>query len=169
MHRSLISCALVLLFCLGIFAGCDDDSDKETAYVIIHNDFDNEEMEFQPPWTICHANYMGVEFGHIDIGLQSAELEVEPGLDNVLMVVAWQDPECSPENCLPVASRNEEEVVTDQHRTIAINMPNHQGPCPPEGVQPIPEELYNRVLELYPEYDFKPYEERTENTQCLDK
>ena len=169
MNRSLVLCAFVLICCLFLVVACDDDSDGDVAYVIIHNDFDNQDMEYQPPWTICHANYMGVEFGHIDIGQQSAELEVEPGLDNVLMVVAWQDPECNPENCLPVASRNEEEVVTEQHRTIAINMPNHQGPCPPEGVQPIPEELYNRVLELYPEYDFKPYSERTENTQCLDK
>ncbi len=168
MNRWLPIYALVLIAALFFVVACDDDTDEEVAFVTLHNDFDNEEMEYNPPWTMCHVNYMGVDFGHIDIGEQSAELEVEPGLDYVLMVLAWDDPDCNPENCLPVASRNEEEVVTDQQRTISINMPNHQGPCPPEGVQPIPEELYNRILELYPEYEFLPYDQRTENTQCQD-
>ncbi len=167
MARSLLALTLVLIACLFLVAGCGDDS-EDVAFVTIHNDFDNPEMEYNPPWTICHANYMGVEFGEIQIGEKSAELEVSPGVDNVLMVLAWDDPECNPENCLPVASRYEEEVVTDQERTISINMPNHQGPCPPEGVQPIPQNLYDRILELYPEYEFLPYDQRTENTQCQD-
>jgi hypothetical protein len=82
-------------------------------------------------------------------------------------VAAWDDPTCAPENCLPIASKNEEEVVAGQSRTIAINMPNHQGPCPPEGVPPIPEDQYNRILALWPKYAFKPYEQRAENTECL--
>jgi hypothetical protein len=149
-------------------AGCEEDDGGEVAHVIVHNDFDNPEMSFNPPWTICRSSYMGVEFGKIPIGETSEEKEVEPGLDYVLMVLAWDDPECNPENCLPVASRNEEEVVSGQHRTIAINLPNHQGPCPPEGVQPIPEDLYDRILATWPEYEFEPYDRRTENTQCLE-
>jgi hypothetical protein len=34
-------------------------------------------------------------------------------------------------------------------------------------VAPIPEAQYERVLELWPAYDFKSYDERTENTECL--
>lgn len=139
---------------------------KEPAYVSIKNDFNNPNIERKPPWTICKANYRGVEFGKINIGETSAEKEVEAGLDYVLMVAAWNDPACHSEHSLPIASKNEEEIVKGQHRVININVPNHQGPCPPEGIQPIPENLYNRILELYPEYHFKPYSERTQNTQC---
>ncbi len=147
--------------------GCDPE-DEGSATVQIKNDFDNPEMDFQPPWTICESSYLDVEFGTIDIGESSAEQEVVPGLDYVLMVAAWDDPSCAPENCLPIASKNEEEVVDGQTRTIEINLPNHQGPCPPEGVQPIPQELYDRILSLWPDYGFEPYEQKTENAQCLD-
>ncbi len=153
----------------GVFAwaGCEE-AEEDVAHVTIHNDFDNPEMSYNPPWTICESYYGGTSFGKIEIGETSAEMQVEPGLGYVLMVAAWEDPTCAPANCLPIASRNEEEVVPDQHRTIAINMPNHQGPCPPTGVSPIPQELYDRILELWPEYGFLPYDQRTENTECLD-
>jgi len=156
---------LLTAVCLAGAAGCDD-GDEAVAWVEIKNDFDNPEMDFQPPWTICKSSYLGVEFSKIERGETSEELEVSPGLDYVLMVAAWNNPDCDPENCLPIASRNEEEVVDGQSRTIFINLPNHQGPCPPEGVQPIPRELYDRILELWPEYGFLPYDQRTENPQC---
>ena len=156
-----------LVFSTLFICGCGEE-DEASATVKIENDFDNPEMDFQPPWTICKASYLGEEFGKIAAGETGEEQEVEPGLDFVLMVAAWDDPDCSPENCLPIASKNEEETVDGQTRTISINVPNHQGPCPPEGVQPISEELYERILKLWPEYDFKPYDERTSNTQCLD-
>jgi hypothetical protein len=142
--------------------------DEATARVRLHNDFLNPDTPRQPPWTICQSSYQGVEFGRISLEAMSDELEVPAGLDHVLMVAAWLDPSCAVENCLPIASRNEEEVVDGQRRTIAINMPNHQGPCPPEGIQPIPEALYNRILARWPGYQFKPYAERAQNPQCLD-
>jgi len=113
--------------------------------------------------------------------VRNRQCEVEPGtgskfafgpdsspmsLDNVLLVAAWDDASCSPENSLPLASKNEEEIVSGQTRTIALNMANHQGPCPPQGVAPIPEAQYTRILALWPSYNFKPYAERTENTEC---
>jgi hypothetical protein len=152
---------------IAAMSGCGA-GEEGVATVQIKNDFDNPEMDFNPPWTICEAYYLGAEFGPVDIGETSAAQEVDPGLDYVLMVAAWDDPTCAPENCLPIASKNEEEVVSGQTRTIAINLPNHQGPCPPEGVPPIPREQYERILELWPDYDFKPYDERTENPQCLE-
>jgi hypothetical protein len=161
-----VTAILVGMLLCGV-TGCETEDDG-VAMVQIKNDFNNPEMDFQPPWTICESSYLDVEFGKVATGETSAEQEVAPGLDNVLMVAAWDDPTCAPENCLPLASRNEEEVVDGQTRTIALNLPNHQGPCPPEGVQPIPQELYDRVLALWPEYDFLPYDQRTENTQCLD-
>lgn len=166
MFRLFRMSVVVIMLGFLMLAGCGGSDD--TAFVTLHNDFDNPEMQFNPPWTICQSNYLGVDFGGIDIGETSAEMEVTPGLDYVLMVLAWDDPDCKPENCLPVASKNEEEVVTGQQRTISINLANHKGPCPPEGVEPISEELYNRILALYPEYEFKAYDSRTENTQCLD-
>ena len=150
----------------GWTAGCGDD-EEGTASVKIKNDFNNPDMAYQPPWTICESSYLGVEFGEIGEGETSSAHDVSPGLDYVLMVAAWNDPDCAPEHCLPLASKNEEEAVDGQTRTIALNMPNHQGPCPPEGTAPIPEAQYNRILELWPDYDFKPYDQRTENTQCV--
>jgi hypothetical protein len=35
-------------------------------------------------------------------------------------------------------------------------------------VQPIPREQYERILALWPDYNFKPYDQRTENTQCTE-
>jgi len=146
------------------FSACG--SEQGSALVTVKNDFNNPEMDFQPPWTICQSSYLGVEFGKIDLGQLSEEKEVSPGLDYVLMVAAWDDPSCAPEHCLPIASKNEEEVVDGQQREIDINLPNHQGPCPPEGVPPIPQQQYERILQLLPDYNFKPYDQRTENPQC---
>jgi hypothetical protein len=160
-----------LLVCVSLFIfSCDilSDEDEPRATVRIKNDFNNEEMERKPPWTLCECSYRDVEFGKVLPGDSSEAREVEPGLDYVLMVLAWDDPGCSVENCLPVASKNEEETVDGQERTIYINAPNHQGPCPPEGIQPIPESLYKRIRSRWPEYDFKPYSEREQNTQCLE-
>ena len=150
-------------------AGDTGGGSEEQAFVSIKNDFNNPEASFQPPWTICHAWYGGTTFDTILLGETSAEKTVTAGLGYVYMVAAWGDPTCAPENCLPIASKNEEETVPDQHRTITIGMTNHQGPCPPEGVAPIPEAAYNKILELWPAYGFKSYAERTQNTQCLAK
>ncbi|RJO64412.1 MAG: hypothetical protein C4523_18285 [Myxococcales bacterium] len=145
-----------------LLPACGGSGSDPAAYVKIKNGFGE-----MPPWTICQSYYQGTPFGEIKIGATTEELEVEPGLGYVLMVAAWDDPDCNPENCLPIATKNEEEVVDDQHREITVEMANHQGPCPPEGVQPIPEEQYNKILELWPDYGFKPYAQRTENTECL--
>jgi hypothetical protein len=158
--RLLLVVSLVSLVGLG----CDDEED--VAYVAIHNYFDNPDNSFNPPWTICESSYLGVEFGAIDIGATTAELEVTPGLDYVLMVAAWDDPTCDPANALPIASKVEEEVVSGQHRTITVEMTNHQGPCPPEGTRPIPEEQYEQIRALWPSYGFQPYADRALNTQC---
>ena len=147
--------------------GCETDDDEALATVQLKNDFNNPEMDFQPPWTLCESSYRGVEFGKLLAGKISEPEKVAPGLDFVLMIAAWDDTSCAFEHCLPLASKNEEEVVQGQTRTIAINLPNHQGACPPEGVPPIPQAQYDRILELWPEYDFLPYEHRTENTQCV--
>lgn len=146
--------------------GCGDSGDS-VAHASIKNDFNNPQMSFQPPWTICRSSYLGVNFGPIPLDTTSAELEVKAGLDNVLMVAAWNDPSCAAEHALPIASKSEEEIVFGQHRTIAINLANHQGSCPPEGVAPIPQTLYDRILALWPEFGFLPYEERTQNPECL--
>ncbi|HCF57008.1 MAG TPA: hypothetical protein DFS52_03300 [Myxococcales bacterium] len=146
-------------------AACGGE-EQAPARVSIKNDFANPEMARNPPWTICKAAFQGVDFGKIAIDATSEEKEVEPGLDYVLMVAAWDDPDCDPAHALPIASKNEEEVVPGQRRTIAINMPNHQGPCPPEGVAPIPEAVYERIRERWPELGFKAYAERTLNPQC---
>ncbi|MFH1131729.1 MAG: hypothetical protein V1754_10360 [Pseudomonadota bacterium] len=151
---------------LGVVAGCGS-MDESVAMVQIQNDFDNPEMDFQPPWIICKCSYLGVEFGKIGIGETSAGHEVVAGLDYILMVAAWDDATCASENSLPIASKYEEEVVNGQNRKIAINLPNHQGPCPPEGVPPIPQVQYERILALWPDFHFKPYDQRKENTQCI--
>lgn len=147
-------------------AGCGSDEDG-VAYVSIKNDFNNPQMSFQPPWTICESSYMNTDFGKLALDAASEEKLVKPGLGYVLMVAAWNDPSCAAASALPIASKNEEEVVAGQHRTIAINLANHQGSCPPEGVAPIPEELYNQILTLWPAYGFQPYAQRTQNTECL--
>jgi len=148
-------------------AGCGNGDDEGSALAKIQNDFNNPAMSFQPPWTICRSSYLGVNFGTIGIGETSAEQPVTPGLDFVLMVAAWDDPSCAAATSLPIASTDEEEVVDGQSRTIAINLADHQGSCPPEGVAPIPEAQYDRILQLWPEFGFKPYADRTQNTECL--
>ncbi|OGJ87378.1 MAG: hypothetical protein A2268_14590 [Candidatus Raymondbacteria bacterium RifOxyA12_full_50_37] len=171
-----IALTLAMTVMLGtLLPSCNKTTDPEgpdeqdpVATVRVKNDFNNPAMAMKPPWTICKCNYRGVEFGKVLQGDSSAAREVSPGIDYVLMVLAWNDTACSTQNCLPVASKIEEEVVDGQTRTIAINAPNHQGPCPPEGVQPIPDSLYDRILDLYPEYQFLPYDQRTNNPECLD-
>ena len=155
------------VFCatVAFVAGCGGSND--TAYASIKNDFNNSEMTYQPPWTICRSSYLGVDFGQIAIGDTSPEKKVQAGLDYVLMVAAWDDPTCATASCLPIASLNEEEIVPGQHRTIAINLSSHQGPCPPEGVAPMPEGPYDRILALWPEFGFQPYAQRTQNPGCL--
>jgi len=139
--------------------GCGGGSGSAT--VSVKNDFGT-----MPPWTICKANYLDVEFGKIAIGATSDPQKVQPGLDFVLMVAAWNDPDCAPAHCLPIATSTEEEVVDGQRRTITVAMANHQGPCPPEGVAPIPQAQYDRILQLYPEFAFKAYADRAQNPQC---
>jgi hypothetical protein len=145
---------------------CDDDT-AQPATVRIANNFNDTTLDRRPPWTICKCNYQGVEFGKILIGDTSAAHEVTAGLDYVLMVASWSDTACTTSNCLPIASKVEEEVVEGQTRTIVINANNHQGPCPPTGVEPIPQALYERICALYPDYGFLPYEQRAQNPQCL--
>jgi hypothetical protein len=147
-------------------AGCGGAEDP-AAYASIKNDFNNPEMPKKPQWTICRSSYLGVDFGPIALDATSPEIWVKPGLDNVLMVAAWEDPTCAAANALPIASKNEEEILPGQHRTININMANHQGACPPEGVAPIPQALYDRILALWPEFGFLPYDQRTQNPECL--
>ena len=159
------------LFCLLLvfpLVSCGSES-ADPATVRIENDFDNPEFARQPPWHICKAHYRGATFENIALGETSAPQEADAGLDYVLMVCAWDDPTCAAEHILPIASKNEEETIAGQERTIVLNVPNHQGPCPPAipEIQPIPEDLYNRILDLWPEYNFKPYDQRTENPQCL--
>jgi len=162
--RSLGAFAAGLLF---LCAGCGGLDEEEPAHASIKNDFNNPEMPRKPPWTICRSSYLGADFGRIDLGATSLEVEVRAGLDHVLMAAAYEDPTCAVENMLPIASKNEEEILPGQHRTIFINMPNHQGPCPPEGVAPVPQVLYDRMLALWPDLGFLPYAQRTNNPECL--
>jgi len=170
MHPSRFSRSLLLAFLAAgaTFISCNtvDPQETQTATVRIKNDFNNPAMDRKPPWTVARCSYRGVEFGKILLGDSSDAREVNPGLDYVLMVACWADTACSTQNCLPIASKVEEEVVAGQTRIITLNAPNHQGPCPPEGVQPIPEAVYNRILQLWPEYGFASYAERTQNPQC---
>jgi hypothetical protein len=148
-------------------AACSSDDGSGVAHVRLQNDFNDPEVAaFQPPWTICKSSYQGAEFGKIELGKTSDAHDVPAGLDVVLMVAAWDDPTCDPAHSLPIATKSKEEVVSGQTRTIAIAMTNHQGPCPPEGVPPIPEEQYNRILKLWPQYNFKAYADRALNAQC---
>jgi len=161
------SFALAAVACGLTAVGCGGVDEREPAFASIKNDFNNPAMPKNPQWTICRSSYLGVDFGRIDLEATSPELQVEAGLDNVLMVAAWEDPTCALENMLPIASKNEEELLPGQHRTIFINMPNHQGPCPPEGVAPVPQVLYERMLALWPDLGFLPYDQRTLNPECL--
>ncbi len=136
------------------------------GHVAIQNFFDDPAQPFNPPWTICESSYNSVEFGSIAIGATSVEQEVPPGLDYVLMVAAWDDPACEPPHAVPLTSRVEEEVVPGQHRTIVIGLANHQGPCPPEGVAPIPEAAYEAIRARWVTFAFPPYADRASILQC---
>lgn len=149
-----------------IVLSCGTNPSNDPTVVRIKNNFNDTTEARRPPWTICKCSYRGVEFGKILQGDTSAAHEVEAGLDYVLMVAAWADTACSTSNCLPIASKIEEEVVEGQTRVISIQASNHQGPCPPQGIEPIPENLYNRILALWPEYGFEAYANRTLNPQC---
>jgi len=157
---------LSLVLAVSVAAGCGN-GDDQPGFASIKNDFNDPAMAYQPPWTICRSSYMGVDFGTIAIGETSPEKQVRAGLDYVLLVGAWNDPTCSPSTSLPLATSTEQEIVPGQHETIAMNMASHQGPCPPEGVAPIPEAVYDRILTLWPEFNFQPYATRTQNTECL--
>ncbi|MBK8480042.1 MAG: hypothetical protein IPL40_02535 [Proteobacteria bacterium] len=158
--------ALALALAAALLPSCGAEG-PYSAFVALDNDFDNVALAAQPPWTICEASFLGVDFGRIGRGETSTEREVVPGLDYVLMVAAWNDPSCSKAHSLPLVSKREEEVVDGQRRTIAINLANHQGPCPPEGIAPLAEAQYERVLERWPAFEFKPYAQRAQNSQCL--
>jgi hypothetical protein len=154
-------CLLLAVLGLAFAAGCGSD-DNGPAWASIKNDFGT-----MPPWTICRSSYMGVDFGPIAIGDTSPEKQVKAGLDYVLLVGAWSDPTCNPATSLPLATSTEQEIVPGQHETITMSMANHQGPCPPEGVAPIPEAVYDRIIALWPEFNFQPYATRAQNTECL--
>jgi hypothetical protein len=167
MRHSILN-LLVLTSLVSMVACSSNDDDKSaSATVSIKNDFNDAEMAYQPPWTLCESYYLGQQFGRIGLGDTSDSKKVTPGLDYVLMVAAWDDTSCNAQNALPLASASEEEIVSGQTRTIALNMMNHRGPCPPTGVEPIAEVQYNRILALWPSYNFKPYAQRTENTECV--
>ena len=157
MTRTLpLLCALQLLG-----AGGDDEA---FATVTLENDFDDPDFPM-PPWTICEAHYGGTYYDEaLSPGDVGTAQPVDPGLDYVYMVASFGDPSC--ESPAPLATRMEEETLPGQTRTIAISVPNHQGPCPPMGVPPIPEAQYERVRELFPEYDFPPYAERLSLPLC---
>ncbi len=156
---------LRLATALLLLAACGDET--TTATVRLKNDFANPAAPAQPPWTVCRAWYNGATFDKVLLGETSAPRQVAAGLGPVLMVGAWNDPACAPAHCLPLATKTDEETLPGQERTIALVMTNHQGPCPPQGVQPIPEALYLKVLALWPELGFKPYAERAQNPQCV--
>lgn len=157
-----LSVFLCLLAAFAAACGTDDAPGR----VALQNDFDNPALPTQPPWTICESFYGGVEFGKIAIGTTSEQREVSAGLDYVLMVAAWDDPSCAAAHALPLASKNEEEVVPGQERILVLGLGNHQGPCPPQGVAPMPEALYERVRARWPAYGFQPYADRAQNAQC---
>jgi hypothetical protein len=161
-----VSC--FLLFAVAAVVSISCGRDPEPAVVRIKNNFNDTTTEKRtPPWTICKCSYRDVEFGKILLGDTSAAHEVEAGLDYVLMVASWDDTACSTSNCLPIASKVEEEVVEGQTRVISIQASNHQGPCPPTaGIETIPEALYNRILALWPEYGFETYANRALNPEC---
>ena len=163
MHKS----SLVLFFCslVAISTGCSS-SKTGTATVTIENDFNDPEVAYSPPWTLCDVSYLGTQFGQINLGQTSAAKTVTPGNDYVLIVAAWNDPTCSQANLVPIASEAMEEVVSGQTLTIVMEMNNHQGPCPPEGVAPIPEAQYDRILQIWPQFNFPTYANRMQLPLC---
>jgi len=168
MLRALRTVALIAAIVGPATVGCGDDG-AGSAQVAIENDFDNPTFDAQPPWTICDAWFQGTYFGLIPRGERSEVMDVEPGVGLVYMVAAFADPTCAPENTLPLATVMDEEAIAGVERTVFINLPNHRGPCPPRmDIPPIPEDSYDRVLELFPDYAFEPYADRGQNPQCLE-
>jgi hypothetical protein len=121
---------------------CSSEHDTASSQGRIANDFNNVEMAYQPSWVICESSDRGVEFGGIELSETSEEKEVSPRSNYGLLVAVWNDPSPSVENALPITGKNDEEVVAQQSRTIAINMANDRGLSSPDGVQPIPETQY---------------------------
>ena len=72
-----------------------------------------------------------------------------------------------PRNLFAAGEQQRDRNSSGQHETITMEMANHQGPCPPEGVAPIPEAVYDRIIALWPEFNFQPYATRAQNTECL--
>jgi hypothetical protein len=165
LKKSGIAIAVILAATI-ISCNSDNPTAPKSATVRIKNFFNNPANAYNPPWTIIKSSYRGVDFGKIAIGDSSEAKKVEPGLDYVLMVAAWSDTAGNPEHCLPIATKIKEEVVDGQARTIVVELSNHQGPCPPEGVAPIPEAQYEQIRALWPQFNFKPYAQRAENPQC---
>ncbi|NJK88896.1 MAG: hypothetical protein HC923_05475 [Myxococcales bacterium] len=158
-----VRCTVMLLGLASM--ACGDDEDP-VATVRIENDFDNPGFPAMPPWTICESSYLGVPFGRIARGETSEQREVRPSTDFVLMVAAFDDETCRVENLLPLSSAVEEETFDGQDRTIVIALPNHRGPCPPQGVEPIEESVYERIRSNWPQFGFEPYATRDQNPQC---
>ncbi|HJL42046.1 MAG TPA: hypothetical protein RMG48_12155 [Myxococcales bacterium LLY-WYZ-16_1] len=155
-----------LLFALFVAVSQLACGGEDAAVASIRNGFDDPSADRQPPWTFCETRYNGVDFGRIAFGAESEAREVQPGFDFVLMVASFGDPGCPMATVLPLASRVREETVAGQRRTITIDLPNHQGPCPPMGIQPLPEETYERIRSLWPEFEFEPYASRADNGGC---
>lgn len=165
-----IFCAGFCAAMLASLAACDsENASAGVAAAQIENDFDNPESTGgQAPWTICRSSFQTADFGKILPGVTSDVRYVAAGEDYVLMVASWNDPNCAPAHSLPIASANLEAVEPGTLRTIVIGMSNHQGPCPPQGVAGISEEQYERILKLWPEFNFKPFADRALNSQCQD-
>lgn len=152
---------------LFLVAGCA----SEPAVVTLINDFNNPDAARQPPWILCDASYNGTDLA-LDPPLAGGEasepVEVEPGLARVLMVASWGDAACTPDTTLPLVTAVEEETLPGQTRDILVGLPNHRGPCPPEGIEPMAEADYDAVLAAFPDYGFEPYATREANPQCAD-
>lgn len=161
---------LAALFSLmiGFAGGCSGSNhdDVTTATVRLRNDLAVPDAAPQV-WTVCRSSFLGVDFGTIDARGNSPPRTVEPGLDYVLTIAALNDPQCDATNALPLASVRQEGVVDGQSRTIAINAGGYQSPCASGTTGPMAKPAYDRIVALWPEYGFLPYDRLGENAACL--